>query len=293
MACLVQSAALLAVCFCLGVVGQYEWQTGDAFDEIRQKMDRVSGDNCEIKHLSDLYLPEDSVSHLPDIKDVNINPVFPNRTALLHLHNMALSRSFFWSYILQSRFIRPAINDTYDPGMMYYFLSSVADVSANTFINASATYFSPNMSYSPSYRGFFNKTMPRFAPRTFRADDFNDPVHMERISTRNTFTVQDLGAFPRDSPSLDYSEDAYRINEWYASFCFFILSIFIFFRLEFMCRSDCFLYRELLLVNRYTKWLPDNVDQRHDTKTTYQIEIRYANNTNETFSFHGPRGKHC
>lgn len=42
--------------------------------------------------------------------------------------------------------------------------------------------------------------------------------------------------------------------------------------------------------SRYKKWLPDNVQKRHDTKTTYQIEIRYANNTNETFSFHGPPG---
>jgi len=199
----------------LGVVGQYEWQARDSFDEIRMQMDKVNEDNCQIQHLGDLYLPDDSVSHLPDIKDININPVFPNRTALLHLHNMALSRSFFWSYILQSRFIRPAINDTYDPGMMYYFLSTVADVSANPYINASAIYFSPNMSYSPSYRGFFNKTFPKFAPRTFRADDFNDPIHLERISTRNTFTVQDLGSFPNTRLSDDYTTDFYRINEWY------------------------------------------------------------------------------
>lgn len=42
--------------------------------------------------------------------------------------------------------------------------------------------------------------------------------------------------------------------------------------------------------SRYSKWLPDNVVGRHDTKTTYQVEIRYANNTNETFTFHGPPG---
>ncbi|XP_032681371.1 uncharacterized protein LOC116848905 [Odontomachus brunneus] len=249
---------VVACCFWLGVVvvlGQYEWQNRDSFDEIRAKLDRVNQENCPIEHLSNLYLPEDSVSHLPDIKDININPVFPNRTALLHLHNMALSRAFFWSYILQSRFIRPAINDTYDPGMMYYFLSTVADVSANPYINASAIYFSPNMSYSSSYRGFFNKTMPRFAPRTFRADDFNDPIHLERISTRNTFTVQDLGIYStNDQRSNDYTTDLYRLNEW------------------------------------YKKWLPDHVDRRHDTKTTYQVEIRYANNTNETFTFHGPPG---
>lgn len=233
---------------------QYEWQRRDAFDEVRMKLDRVDANNCPIVQHGDLFLPPDSVSHLPDVKDVNINPVFPNRTALLHLHNMAMSRAFFFSYILQARFIRPAINDTYDPGMMYYFLSTVADVSSNPHINASAIYFSPNMSYSPSYRGFFNKTFPKFAPRTFRADDFNDPIHLERISTRNTFTVGDLGAVSRDTQSNDYTSDFYRINKWYKA------------------------------------WLPDNVVGRHDTKTTYQVEIRYANNTNETFTFHGPPG---
>ena len=141
-------------------------------------------------------MPEDVVSHKPDIKEININPVFPNRTALLHLHNMALSRSFFFSYILQSRFNRPSNNETYDPGQMYFFLSTIADVSANPKINASAVYFSPNMSYTPSYKGFFNKTMPLFAPRTYRADDYNDPVHLERISTLNMFVTKDLGAIP-------------------------------------------------------------------------------------------------
>nr|XP_018903334.1 PREDICTED: uncharacterized protein LOC109034569 [Bemisia tabaci] len=238
----------------LGVYAQYEWQARDAFDEVRMQMDKVNADNCQIQHLSDLFLPEDSVSHLPDVKDLNVNPVYPNRTALLHLHNLAMSRAFFFSYILQSRLIRPASNDTYDPGMMYYFLSTVADVSANPYVNASAIYFSPNMSYTPSYRGFFNKTMPRFAPRTFRADDFNDPIHLEKISTTNTFTVRDLGAISNESMSMDYTTDFYRINEW------------------------------------YKQWLPDNVIGRHDTKTTYQVEIRYANNTNQTFTFHGPPG---
>jgi len=206
--------------------------------------------------VGDLKMSEDTVSHLPDIKEININPVFPNRTALLHLHNMALSRAFFYSYILQSRFNRPAINDTYDPGMMYYFLSTVADVSANPKINASAMYFSPNMSYTPSYRGFFNLTMPLFGPRTFRADDFNDPIHLERISTLNMFETRDLGAIPTGNKGLNYTSNFYRINDWYKA------------------------------------WLPDNAHilQLHDTKTVYNVRIRYFNNTNATFSFHGPRG---
>ena len=249
-----RSILAFAIITIVGVLAQYEWQAKDAFDEIRIRLDKVTADNCPIQHLADLYLPEDTVSHKPDIKEININPVFPNRTALLHLHNMALSRAFFWSYILQSRFIRPAINDTYDPGMMYYFLSTVADVSANPTVNASAIYFSPNSSFSSSYRGFFNKTFPLFAPRTFRMDDFNDPIHLQKISTWNTFMVRDLGAIRPDQSSQDYTNDFYKINKWYKA------------------------------------WLPDDVENRHDTKTTYQVEIRYANNTNETFTFHGPPG---
>ncbi|CAD6209215.1 GSCOCG00003785001-RA-CDS [Cotesia congregata] len=249
------TVSYVLACFKLGVVGQFEWQPIDHFDEIQARVNLVNKDNCQIKRDNDLYLPPDSVSHLPNIKDININPVFPNRTGLLYIHNLAISRAYFWSYSLQSRFIRPALNDTYDPGMMYYFLSSVADVSSNPHVNASATYFAPNMSFTPSYRGFFNKTLPRFAPRVIRADDFNDPVHMERISTRNTFTADDLGAFAPSSFSLDYTNALYRINKWYSA------------------------------------WLPDvNPQKRHDTKTTYQVEIRYANNTNETYSFHGPPG---
>lgn len=48
----------------------------------------------------------------------------------------------------------------------------------------------------------------------FRADDFNDPIHLERISTLNTFTVRDLGAVRNDSLSTDYTSEFYRINEW-------------------------------------------------------------------------------
>ncbi|KAK2715050.1 hypothetical protein QYM36_009890, partial [Artemia franciscana] len=236
------------------VNSQFDWHTRDAVDEVQAQVEQINEENCHIKHIEDLHLPYDTVSHKPDIKDININPVFPNRTALLHLHNMALNRAFFWSYALQSRFIRPSLNVTYDPGMMYYFLSSVADVASNPKLNASAVYFSPNMSYTSSYRSFFNKTLPLFAPRAFRADDYNDPIHLERYSTLNTLDVRDLGAIPSYSKSQNYTSDFYRINDW------------------------------------YKLWLPDRVDKRQDTKTTYQVRIRYANNTNETFTFHGPPG---
>lgn len=240
------------------IVAQFEYFEQDAFDKIDAQMKLVNSENCHIKPKMALFLSEDSISHVPDIKQVNINPVFPNRTALLHLHNMAHSRAFFYSYILQSRFIRPTLNASesaseYDPGFMYYFLAAVADVAANPKINSSAAYFQPHMAYSSSYKGFYNKTMPLFAPRAFRMDDYNDPVHLERFSTLNFFQVEDLGAImPTGQRSHNYTLEDYRINEWYYS------------------------------------WLPHTNHQQQDKLTTYQVRIRYANNTNETYVFHGP-----
>ncbi|KAH8022338.1 hypothetical protein HPB51_023391 [Rhipicephalus microplus] len=144
--------------------------------------------------------------------------------------------------------------DNDEPGFMYYFMSVISDVAANRFINSSAIYYAPNMSFTPSYKGFFNKTMPLFAPRAYRADDFNDPYHLEGTSTLNTIDAVDLGAIPADTPSRNYSSDQYRINEW------------------------------------YHHWLPDPT-KRQDSKTTYTIQITHFNGTNETFVWHGPPGK--
>lgn len=153
------------------VSGQFDWQKYDDFDRIREKLDRVNADNCKIVDVNDLFLDYDTVSHIPDIKFLGIDPVFPNRTNLLHVHNMAISRAFFYSYILQK------VNDESEPGFMYYFLSNIADVAANRYINASGIYYGPNLAFTPSYKGFYNKTMPLFAPRAYRGDDFNDPYH--------------------------------------------------------------------------------------------------------------------
>ena len=47
-----------------------------------------------------------------------------------------------------------------------------------------------------------------------RADDYNYPFHLERISTLNTFEVSDLGAFEKIRQSKNYTKEEYRINKW-------------------------------------------------------------------------------
>ncbi|KAK8781648.1 hypothetical protein V5799_017011 [Amblyomma americanum] len=244
---LVRAAIVNSVlaCLCVCVLAQFNWHVRDNFDDIRTRIDKVTGTNCRVVDVNELFLPNETVTHVPNIQRLNIDPVFPNRTNLLHIHNMAISRAFFFSFILQ----RAADND--EPGFMYYFMSVISDVAANRFINSSAIYYAPNMSFTPSYKGFFNKTMPLFAPRAYRADDFNDPYHLEGTSTLNTIDAVDLGAIPGDTPSRNYSSDQYRINEW------------------------------------YNQWLPDPT-KRQDSKTTYTIQITHYNGTNETFVWHGP-----
>ncbi|KAI1308698.1 putative G-protein coupled receptor [Halotydeus destructor] len=228
------------------VAGQFQWQVRDSFDEVTKKMERVNPENCKIVNLNQLFLPTASVTHVPDIKSFGIDPIYPNRTNLLHIHNMAMSRAFFYSFILQKA------ADEHEPGFMYYFLSTIADVAANKYINASSIYYGPNKAFTPSYKGFFNKTMPLFAPRAYRADDFNDPYHLQGTSTLNTMEALDAGAIPLGSVSSNYTNDQYKINDWYKA------------------------------------WLPDT-SKRHDDKTTYTAQITYANGTEETFVWHGPR----
>lgn len=63
----------------------------------------------------------------------------------------------------------------------------------------------------------------------------------------------DLGAIDNRFSSTNYTNEQYKINEW------------------------------------YNAWLPDNT-KRQDSKTTYTVKINYANGSDETFVWHGPPG---
>lgn len=227
--------------------GQHLWDRSDNMDDILSKTSRVNADNCAVLDRNQLFLPMSTVSHIPDIKQLGIDPIYQNRSNLLQVHNLALSQAFFYSFILQK------VQDEFEPGFMYYLLSSAAAVSANPYINSSAIYYSPNKAFTPSYNGFFNKTMPLFAPRAYRVDDYNDPYQLKGASTMNTIKVSDLGAIRNDMRDSNYTTDVYKINEW------------------------------------YNAWLPD-LTRRHDSKPTYSVQITHSSGMNETFVFHGPPG---
>jgi len=83
---------------------------------------------------------------------------------------------YFVSWIFQK------LNQTEDfmlqPGLLYYYFSTVADVSANEYnINGSGIFFDNNGSFATWYKTLpFNRTLPLFGPRAYRFDDYNEPV---------------------------------------------------------------------------------------------------------------------
>lgn len=220
----------------------YAWQGYDKFDEITDRMDAVNSVNCKSKPVSELHLPEDTLAQLPRFNKLLSTIIYPNRTHLLHLHNMALNRAFFYSYIYQK--LNESEHFESQPGLMYFYFSAAADVSANEYnINGSAIIFDSNGTYANWYRDLpFNKTLPLFGPRAYRLDDFNDPTNWLREPTNRTIDILDYGA----GPQSNYTHKSYKINQW------------------------------------YTMWLPDGWDkQGQDSirKHSYDVGIKYSNET--------------
>ena len=115
---------------------------------------------------------------------------YANRSKLLHLHNLALNRAFFFSYILQR------LNDTRTgpallPSHIYYYFSGAADISsAPNAVNTSGIYMDTNCSYASWYiSDSVNTTFPLFAPVTRRLDNWNDETNILRVPTNDTIEV--------------------------------------------------------------------------------------------------------
>jgi len=245
---------VLAICLVigplLGVLGTspFEWRQEDNFDDVMYRMMEVTAGNCMSKPREVLYLPDETVSQLPRFNRLLSSIIYPNRTDLLHLHNMALNRAFFYSYMNQ-RLNKSEIDFPMQPGLMYHYFSAAADVTANEyFINGSALYYDSNSCYANWFRDLkFNSTLPLFGPSAYRFDDYNDPTNWLREPTNRTVDILDYGA----GPQSDYTKKSYKTNEW------------------------------------YDLWLPDGPDQAGKDsvrKHPYDFKIKYANGTGNFIS---------
>lgn len=232
------------------------WMKWDAFDELDQQFQSVTGENCRSKRLEDLLMPENVVTQIPLYNKLQTSIFYKNRTNLVHLHNMALNRAFFFGYIHQ----RLNTSDTFKllPNVHYLHLSVSADLNANpTVINGSALYFD-NDCYYPNWLINYdiNKTIPLFAPRAWRWDDTFDMDNHLREPTLDTAFVLDAGS----GFNKNYTVKSFRMNPW------------------------------------YNFWLPDNqpiYDSTH--KFTWGVHLKFTNSsgvfrqkTFEEYNFFGP-----
>jgi len=225
-----------------GGTGSYDWMTRDIFDEVDDRMNSVNAQNCKSKPASELRLPADLIAQPPKFNRLLSYIVYPNRTKLLHVHNMALNRAFFYSYVFQK--LNTTETFPLQPGLLYYYFSAAADVSANgKNINGSGIMFDNNGSYATWYRTLpFNRTLPLFGPRAYRFDDFNEPTNWIREPTNKTINIEDYGA----GAQSNYTIKQYKINQW------------------------------------YDIWLPDDWSKKgldSVRKFTYDIGVKYSNET--------------
>ncbi len=111
------------------------------------------------------------------------------------MHSEALRRGFLHSYLLQ-RLNKSRADFRLLPGLQYFYLSSVADVSSGSgTINGSAIYFDSDCTYANWERILlFNSTLSLFAPRAYRIDDSFEPYNWLREPTNDSIEVYDLGA---------------------------------------------------------------------------------------------------
>jgi hypothetical protein len=160
---------------------QYEWISYDKIDEIMEKINAVTPENCHLKQPSELQLIEDVVYHPPTVELLKKSIILSNRTQLLHTRNVAHKNAIMYSYQLQNLF------DFDEPGLMYYYLHATADITgAQAYLNSSGVVYDTNMAYTHWYKNYFNKTVPRFGPYAWRDDDFYDAFNWRNEWTNNT-----------------------------------------------------------------------------------------------------------
>ena len=185
----------------------------DTWDTINDRVTKVTKENCARLSLNELRLSPDTVSQKPWYNKLLVDRWFDNRTNLIHLHNTALNRAFFYSYVYQK--LNASAEWLMQPNLHYIYFSVEADVAGNQgFINGSGIFWDKNQSYPNFYQTLlpFNKTMLFFGPRAWRTfDDYIEPTNWIREPTNGTFDIQDYGA----GPDKDYTKTTYPNSPWY------------------------------------------------------------------------------
>lgn len=170
--------------------------------------------SCDRKSKSRLRMPKDVLAQVPEFNSLDLSITFPNRSKLLHVHDMALNRAFFFSFIWQT-FNESKIDAVHLPGLIYLYLSAAADVSANPLtINGSTLLYDVHKFYPNWFTALeFNTTLNLFGVRAVRFDNTFAGLNFLREPTMNAIFVFDLGA----QGAANYTSNGYFNAPWYGS----------------------------------------------------------------------------
>ncbi|KAK3085703.1 hypothetical protein FSP39_007558 [Pinctada imbricata] len=208
---LLVTAVVLLSAFIVCDKSVYDWIPGDAYGRIDGMMTSIQkSSDCKAKPKASMTLPADAVSQIPKFNELKTKIFYKNRTSLVHLHNMALNRAFFYSYIFQ-KLNKSQSDFEYQPTWFYMYISATADTNANKDVFNGSSYMFDNHQYYPNWlvNLDFNRTVPLFGVKSYRFDDTFDMGVILREPTGRTNVVTDLGAVS------NYTHEAYKMNPWY------------------------------------------------------------------------------
>lgn len=202
--------------FCLPSAAEhsaFNFRPKAPISRLRKWQTSVQPGTCDIKPKDRLRMPHGTISQLPQFNRLPTTLIHPNRSALLHLHNAALSRAFFFSYVLQ-QFNTSQTDFKHLPGLLYNYLSVAADVTANPKTINASTLMYDTASFYPNWllTKAFNTTLPLFALRARRIDDFDDPNNWLREPILRTIEIVDLGA-----SQDNYTHEGFKSAPWYGN----------------------------------------------------------------------------
>lgn len=189
----------------------FDWVPKDNYDKINGLMTDIQKSyDCKGKTQQSMTLPKDTVSQIPRANQLLNKIWYTNRSSLVHMHNMALNRAYFFSYIFQ-KLNKSQSDFQYQPGWFYMYVSTTADVNGNKGIfNGSAVMFDNHTHYPNWMTNLdFNTTLPLFGVNSFRFDDTFDMGVILREPTGRTTLVQDIGAIG------NYTHKGYKMAPWY------------------------------------------------------------------------------
>ena len=237
----------------------------DIFKVTTDKMRSVTAANCHTKSKTDLELLPESVAQVKALYWKQFfDVIYANRSKLLHLHNTAMSRGLYFS------FLYAVVNDSRNwhemPDPVFLFMKSSADVSANQgWIDGSALMFDNKCFYPKCFPMLnpFIQNVSLFGVRAWKGDSKYDTKWVrEPINSTNKEMIS--GSVFKDNPQRNYTNPSYKYCPY--------------------TRYD----GEL--------WWPDDRGYKDSYwKQTYFVGIKFSNTTGhfktdgfENISFYGP-----